>query len=508
MRRVSKLVLFLVLTVCHGGHAGAQATYDDEATPEGWAWARIKEGKEADFNLRCGTSPALEARAQDEARWADACRLLPATFLIDLMTKAAWSDRVPRSGVMIVGARIEGSIDLRHTSLDRALIVRHSRIEGAVSLDTARTENAIEFSDSRLADVFSATSLRSGSSIDLSGTDYKRRVDLRFARFDGHVDFDMATLADALDAQSLQVGNDLLMRQKARFQKVTLSGARIAGNVDLDSATVAGDLAADSLHVGGHLLLRPDGPQKASLGKVDLSNARIAGNIEMVGAALAGEIDADGVQVGGHLLLQALTGCERISLAFARIGGDLDVRGANLTELALPSAAVAGQLSLGGNGPPATWCAAKGKPGGLNLRHARARSVMDAAESWPAKGNLHLEEFRFDYLEVEMRGRSMKWWDEWARRDPVFTPAPYEQLGDALLAAGNRRAADETRYLGRVRQRELETDWPRWLWDGFLQYGAGFGIGGYALRALYWTAGLLLLMALWLSVRRAVVEGR
>lgn len=508
MLRVSRLALFLALTICLGGQARAQQAYEDEATPEGWAWARIKEGKAADFNLRCATSPALEVRAPEEARWTDACRHLSSTFLIDLMTKPALSDRVPRSGVTIVGARIEGAIDLGHTTLDRALIVRRSRVEGAVSLDTARTESAIEFSDSRLTEVFSATGLRSGSSLDLSGSEFKQRVDLRFSRVDGHVDFDTAILADALDARSLQVGNDLLMRQRASFQKVSLNGARIAGNVDLDSATVAGDLAADSLQVGGHLLLRPDGPQKASLKKVDLTNARIAGNIEMIGAALAGEIDADGVQVGGHLLLQALTGCERVSLAFARVGADLDVRGANLAELALPSASVAGQLSLGGNGPPATWCATKGKPGGLNLRHARVRSVMDSAESWPAKGNLHLEEFSFGYLEVEMRGRSMKWWDEWARRDPVFTPAPYEQLGDALLAAGNRRAADEIRYLGRVRQRELETDWPRWLWDGFLQYCTGFGIGGYALRALYWGAGLLLLLALWISMRRAIVEGR
>ena len=505
---ISKPTLFLALAICCGAPAHAQATYDDETTAEGWAWARIRDGKPADFNLRCETTPALDARAADEARWTEACRLLPAAFLIDVMTKPAWSDRVPHSGVTIVGARIDGTVDLAHATLERALIVRRSRIEGTVSLETARTDSAIEFSDSSLAEGFSAAGLRSGSSLDLSGSTHKRRVDLRFARVDGHVDFDTATLADLLDARSLKVGSDLLMRQKASFQSVLLSGARIGGNLDLDSATVAGDLAADSLQVGGDLLVRPDGQQKASLKKVDLQGAKIAADVELVGAALGGEIDADGIQVGGHMLLQSLTGCERIGLARARIGGDLDVRGANLAELTLLSAFISGQLSLGGNGPPATWCAAGGKPGILNLRHARARSVMDAGESWPQKGNLFLEGFSFGHLEVEMRGRTMKWWDEWARRDPVFTPAPYEQLAAAFNAAGNRGAADEILYLGRLRQREIEVDWPRWAFDGVLQYGVGFGIGGYALRAVYWAAGLLLFIAIWISVRRAVVEGR
>lgn len=507
MPLVSKLALFLALATCVAGPLRAQSSYDDEATAEGWALARIKEGKEADLNLRCATSPALEARAEDEARWTDACRLLPASFLSDVMTRPALSDRVPRSGITIVGARIEGNIDLSHATLERALVVRRSRIDGAVSLDTARTESAIELSDSRVSGIFSAASLRSGSSLDLSGTEFKRRVDLRFARIDGHVDFDTATLADALDAQSLQVGNDLLMRQKASFQRVTLSGARVSGNIDMDSATLVGELAADALQVGGHLFMRPDGRQGAVFRKIILRGARIAGNVEMVGAVLGGEVDADNVRIGGKLVLHALAGCTHISLAFARIGGDLEVRGASLAELALPAASIAGRLSLGGGGPAMNWCAANGGQGVLNLRHARATGLKGAADAWPAKGNLYLEGFSFGHLDGE-RERSMQWWDAWARRDPVYSPAPYEQLGAALLAAGNRIAADEIRYLGRLRQREVETDKVRWIFDGVLQYGAGFGIGGYALRAVYWGFGLLALVALWFWARRAVVEGR
>jgi hypothetical protein len=56
-----------------------------------------------------------------------------------------------------------------------------------------------------------------------------------------------------------------------------------------------------------------------------------------------------------------------------------------------------------------------------------------------------------------MRDRGMDWWDNhWARRDTLYSPAPYEQLTAALMALGDRDAANEIRYFGRVRERETE----------------------------------------------------
>ena len=79
----------------------------------------------------------------------------------------------------------------------------------------------------------------------------------------------------------------------------------------------------------------------------------------------------------------------------------------------------------------------------------------------------------------------MKWWDCWARLDPTYTPTPYEQLAAALTTAGDLNAANDIRYLSRVRQREAE-DWPNWIFSGFLQYAAGFGIGDRTFRVLHW----------------------
>jgi len=80
----------------------------------------------------------------------------------------------------------------------------------------------------------------------------------------------------------------------------------------------------------------------------------------------------------------------------------------------------------------------------------------------------------------------------------------------ALVAAGDRDAADETRFLGRVRQREEEKSWLVWIFSGFLQYVAGFGIGEYTFRVLYYVIGISVAGAfyLWNCVPKAREHGR
>jgi hypothetical protein len=94
----------------------------------------------------------------------------------------------------------------------------------------------------------------------------------------------------------------------------------------------------------------------------------------------------------------------------------------------------------------------------------------------------------------------MRWWDSWARLDSDYSPAPYNQLATALTSAGDRDAANDIRYYGRVRERETEKGLA-YIWSGFLQYVAGFGIGTYTFRVLYWVFGISLLGALYLRTK-------
>jgi hypothetical protein len=132
--------------------------------------------------------------------------------------------------------------------------------------------------------------------------------------------------------------------------------------------------------------------------------------------------------------------------------------------------------------------------------------LADAKDAWPDREGLHLDGFSFNHLGgfagesgPEMRARGMEWWDKnWARHDPNYSPAPYAQLAAALTSAGDRDAANEIRYLGRVRERETEKGLA-YVWSGFLQYVAGFGIGAYTFRVLNWVLVITVFGALYLK---------
>jgi hypothetical protein len=679
--------LFLVIVTTYSGALGQAPTpepYDDPLTPEGWAWATIKQGKDVDFNDRCNTT-TLNSRASESDLWKQDCRRISGAFLVDLLTRESLRKLVPFAGIKIIGARIDGDINLQNAQFDRAIFIYGSFIEGDINLAGARAESIVAFVDSSIAGKFDALQFYGKLSLDLSSAEVTGQLLLDDAKIDGNVSTENATFRSEINAVSIQVGGNLSFRsanhdnevflsgakvagnvymdgavfhgninadsmavgaslsmRTTQFKGLTLSNARITGSVQLDGASFSGSLRADALEVGVSLFMRSapqHGPSRFK--DISLNSARINRNVDMDGARVAGDVNAhllwvggslvmrsvlhdgwftligarvgdnleangssfkgmtlsgahvvrnmllegvtfdydleaialqvgsslsmkrstagntrikgldlssakvngdlhlddaildgsekadigslkaDALQVGGSLTMRNVVGNQITKINFGQIGGNLDIRGATLAELDLSGSTIVGDFRL--SGPKGEykntfWHIPNNEFGHLRLRNTRITNLMDAEDAWPAPEHLELGGFRFAHLggfagddglerrsrngdrsgtEGEMVRRRMTWWDKWARRDPIYSPAPYEQLAAALIASGNREDADEIRYLGRVRQRETE-NWGSWIFSGFLQYVAGFGIGDRTFRVLYWVLAIIAAGAIYL----------
>jgi hypothetical protein len=591
--------------------AWGQKAYDDPATPEGWAWSQIKQGKDVNFDERCPAVPKPFFWRDNNTQVDLRCRSLPASFLVNILTHAQLRDQVPSRGLTVVGALIEGRIDFVNAKLSHALEIRASRLEGDLILDSAQTDSEISITDSHLLGELDAKDMRSKMSLILSGSTIEKSVSLHSARLDGRVDFGRATFkselqADAvqvqhlslsagtfhdvslvaarivdtlnginatvngpLNADSLHAGRILLTSRdggqasfqavrlasavvagqvslvgarfagalnmnslsaghlimgstkanQATFRNVNLVGARIRGNVEMDGSAFNGLLDAHAMSVGGTLFMgltdtdkaKYDVPGKTSFKSVDLHLVKVVGHINMEDATFEEELTANSLEVGGDLLMCNIKSKRKISLAFSRIAGVLDARGASLVSLDLQGASISADLKLGKHekGQGMDWGVQQ--DGDLNLKNARVTNLDDVADAWPAPGHLHVEGFTFSRLG---QYRDPWWWDyKWIRHDKKYTPGPYEQLATAFAAAGNRSAADDIRFRGRTREREEAWRQGHWV-EGvvlvFLEFVAGFGIGGYTFRVVYWVAGISLLGAvyLWYRVKEARKRGR
>jgi uncharacterized protein YjbI with pentapeptide repeats len=442
-------------------------------------------------------------------------------------------------GVDLTGAKVAGHIAMTGASFDGALEAAFLQVGGTlgmaskapnkasfknVNLNGAKVAGDISMTGASFDGALNATSVQVGGDLSMQSdadnrTSFKD-VNLRSAKVTGDLSMTGASFRDSISANSLEVGRDLYMnsdaQNKASFKEVNLTGAKVTGNVSMIDAGIDGALTAGMLQVGRSLFMGSTTQNKAGFKEVILIGAKVAGDIFMPGASFDGTLYADSLQVGGNMYMRDAHCADDVDMGLAHVGGNLELRGANLAGFQLSGASIAGSLQLGQSQKSNVWT------GVLNLRDAHVGYVADAKEgAWPAQGQLQLDGFTFGHLGgfegesgPEMRARGMKWWDNWARLDPDYSPTPYARLAAEFANSGDRDAADDIRYLGREREREeaCKETWLRssCLLQTALGYVAGYGIGAHTFIVLYWVVGLGLIGAalLWWTVPAARTKQR
>ena len=451
--------------------------------------------------------------------------------------------------VMMTGASFDGPLDASLLQVGGNLVMgslaQNTTNFKGVSLVNAKVDNEVSMIGAHFDGPLNASSIEVGSDLSMQSSADNRTtfndVNLTGAKIKGTLDMSGADFGGTLQGETLRVDGNLLMQsdqwRASSFKTVDISGATVARNLSLIGASFDGPLYAGSLKVGGNLGMgsltaekledftrltgSPSGykASKAKFKQVLLMGSKVEGYILIPDASFDGPVDASFLQAGSDIDMHDSRFADQVGMGLAHIGGSLDLSGAGLAGLDLSGASIAADLKLGGAHDSALCKENDCKPGALDLRNAHIGGRMETRNDWPAKGQLLLEGLTFGRLGgidgdtgPQRRDQEAKWWDNWARRDPHYSPSTYAQLAAAFTNSGDRDAADDIRYLRRQREREMACEEGRLgscILQTVLGSVAGYGVGSYTFKVIpwvlaFWLAGVALL---WWTVPAAKNRG-
>ncbi|AXC09695.1 membrane-associated oxidoreductase [Acidisarcina polymorpha] len=242
--------------------------------------------------------------------------------------------------------------------------------------------------------------------------------------------------------------------------EIDLSNATIENNLELQGAKLAAEgvaLSLDGAMIKGDLSCDKD---FVCLGEITLIRAHIEGSAEFSGAKLMGNEDAltlDKATIGGNLLLNGKLKCAgRIRMPNCHIEGDLNFIGADVRAVLCYNMDLSGDLM---------WLGIQKKPEtNLDLRRARVKTLRDDEGSWPADGEMHLDNFVYDDLilhnnptqedvDVGRVSQSLPLDADrriaWLKLQSVknrLSPQPWVQLSKFFESTNNKTAAKHALY--------------------------------------------------------------
>jgi hypothetical protein len=322
---VRTIVWAAIFTLGWFGIAFGQLSYEDPKTPEGWAWAKIKNDEVADFSKRVPpgqSTPCGEFDPNEANGSGDQCRALPAKFIVDILTLPKWRDQIGQHGVRLRGARIEGSVDLSNADINPQLTISASRVHGSLNLSDSHWKHLIS----------------------LQGTHVKTGIFGYRMIAEGGFFMTHATVEGAINLTG------------SKFGVFDMNASSVSGDISIGSAKIEGGIFFnDGTSIGGQLNL-----SGTTGGFLDLSSSHfqkllsanrviVAGNVYMNKSASFDSIDFNGSVVGGAMILDGSSFTGAVSLGSMKIDGILSMKdGAKFAEPVNLNSSSLGFLELSG----------------------------------------------------------------------------------------------------------------------------------------------------------------
>ncbi|MBO1224924.1 MAG: hypothetical protein JYX80_10910, partial [Candidatus Scalindua sediminis] len=310
-----------------------------------------------------------------------------------------------------------------------------------------------------------------------------KEVVLREAKIGGQIDMTGSKFNGKLDMASLEVESHLFMRGAAEFKEVVLREAKIGGQIDMTGSKFTGTLVMDSLEVESSLFMR----DSAEFADIILFGAKVMGDLQMYTSKFTGELDMTLLQVGDNLDMKnaEIINSSPIRLAFAKIGGNLDLSGSTFKSFDLIGTRISREFRLSSKKTvdmPDIGDAEWDGVSKLTLHNTKVGVLQDSKESWP--DNIELDGFTYDRLgkffifkdggSVEAT-RDFKWLKEWLGKQKDYSPQPYEYLASVLQKSGLEGMAKDILYTSRERKRSEVVTGLNWCGLTILKYAIGYG---------------------------------
>jgi hypothetical protein len=326
---------------------------------------------------------------------------------IAFLARGGVDGRFEPQRIQIVGAWIEGRIDLRHASIPESLWFYRCVFNAVPRLEGARIGGSASFPGCLLPGLNADDCSFAGNLALNSGCTV--RTELRMAR---------ATIGRDLNLDRLQLRS--AEHSKSPIQRrVMADGARISGNAILSGGLeAAGDVRLVGMRVAGDLRV---------------SNARLSAHVDADGGR--GEaLNLDQIRVAGNVTLdQGFAASGLVRMKQARIEGDLDCSGAmfdslgdmawrGATTLLMDRVRIGGTLALTGLKRPLA---------GASLADAQVGTLSDDDGTWGER--LVLDGFRYGRFgaAAPVSAPSRLSWlrsQEPAHLGKDFRPQPWRQL--------------------------------------------------------------------------------